>query len=131
MKVEVSNGEIYDKITILQIKKRKNAGKNSTVGYDIDAELNELGKIGQPDDKLAQGYIAELEEVNEKLWDVEDELRVCEANQDFSDRFVELARSVYKLNDRRAKLKYEINMLTNSKLVEHKILPSYNTNEEQ
>lgn len=130
MKVEISNGEIYDKITILQIKKRKNAGKNSTIGSDIDAELNELIKIGQPDDELVQRCVAELEKVNGKLWEVEDELRVCEINQDFSDRFVDLARSVYKLNDRRAKLKYEINMLTNSKLVEHKILPSYNTNKE-
>ena len=130
MKVEISNGEIYDKITILQIKKRKNAGKNSTIGSDIDAELNELIKIGQPDDELVQRCVAELEKVNGKLWEVEDELRVCEINQDFSDRFVDLARSVYKLNDRRAKLKYEINMLTNSNLVEHKILPSYNTNKE-
>lgn len=130
MKVEISNGEIYDKITILQIKKRKNAGKNSTIGSDIDAELNELIKIGQPDDELVQRCVAELEKVNGKIWEVEDELRVCEINQDFSDRFVDLARSVYKLNDRRAKLKYEINMLTNSKLVEHKILPSYNTNKE-
>jgi len=131
MKVEVSNGEIYDKITILHIKKRKNSGKSATVGSDIDAELNELIKIGQPDDELVQRYVAELEKVNEKLWDVEDELRVCEINQDFSNKFVDLARSVYKLNDQRAKLKYEINMLTNSKLVEHKILPTYNTNEEQ
>ena len=130
MKFEISNGEIYDKITILQIKKRKNAGENSTIGSDIDTELNELIKIGQPDNELAQICIAELEEVNGKLWDVEDELRVCEINKDFSDRFVDLARSVYKLNDRRAKLKYKINMLTNSNLVEHKILPSYNTNKE-
>jgi hypothetical protein len=125
MKIEVSNGEVFDKIGILKIKQRKNAGKDKMMDYNIEQELKELQQIEPPINVWALKYIEELEQVNEKLWDVEDELRICEANQDFSEKFINLARSVYILNDKRAKLKYDINMLTKSKFVEHKILPNY------
>jgi len=83
MKIEVSNGEVFDKIGILKIKQRKNAGKDKMIDYNIEQELKELQQIEPPINVWALKYIEELEQVNEKLWDVEDELRICEANQDF------------------------------------------------
>jgi len=118
--IPVSVGELIDKITILEIKDRKIAdpGKLGNVRAElaqlrqIRARLPRLSEIATPE--------RELQSVNTRLWEVEDDLRELEARADFGARFVELARSVYKLNDRRAALKYAINLATGSTIVEEK-----------
>ena len=122
MKIEVSNGEIVDKLTILEIKlrnsdcdqKSKQIVKEMTYLSPIVEELNVPSEL-----------IDNLRVVNQKLWDVEDALRVHEYNKDFGDEFVKLARSVYHTNDSRFHYKSVINDLTNSDLTEEKILPQY------
>lgn len=122
MKIEVSNGEIVDKLTILEIKlrnsdcdqKSKQIVKEMTYLSPIVEELN-----------IPDELIDNLRVVNQKLWDVEDALRVHEYNKDFGDEFVKLARSVYHTNDSRFHYKSVINDLTNSDLTEEKILPRY------
>ena len=122
MKIEVSNGEIVDKLTILEIKlrnsdcdkKSKQIVKEMTYLSPIVEELN-----------IPIELIDNLRVVNQKLWDVEDALRVHEYNKDFGDEFVKLARSVYHTNDSRFHYKSVINDLTNSDLTEEKILPQY------
>jgi len=122
MKIEVSNGEIVDKLTILEIKlrnsdcdqKSKQIVKEMTYLSPIVEELN-----------IPIELIDNLRVVNQKLWEVEDALRVHEYNKDFGDEFVKLARSVYHTNDSRFHYKSVINDLTNSDLTEEKILPQY------
>ena len=122
MKIEVSNGEIVDKLTILEIKlrnsdcdqKSKQIVKEMTYLSPIVEELN-----------IPIELIDNLRVINQKLWDVEDALRVHEYNKDFGDEFVKLARSVYHTNDSRFHYKSVINDLTNSDLTEEKILPQY------
>jgi hypothetical protein len=118
MKIEVSNGEILDKFCILQIKKSKTNDVNKLT--NINRELNELKKayveIGfdkSDHDKLLT--------INLKLWDVEDKLRELEKINKFDNVFIHLARRVYKLNDKRAVVKREVNTKTKSKLIEEKI----------
>ena len=117
MRIEVSNGEIVDKITILQIKKSKITDPDKLV--NINNELNSLSEIST---NIGVKYIdvKELERVNSQLWEVEDELRLCEAELTFGDYFIALAREVYKLNDQRAAIKKRINLYTNSELIEEK-----------
>lgn len=125
LKIPVSWGELFDKLTILQIKQEriKDPGKLR----NIDRELGELLTISaaRPDDAQLTVLVEALRRVNEELWDIEDAIRACEKNRDFGSRFVELARSVYKTNDRRAEMKYRINMLLDSELVEEKSYESY------
>ena len=125
MKIEVSNGEILDKISILSIKLRKitDLGKIANVMAEhniLQAHFDELLTT----DELHELYVR-LYAVNLQLWEVEDSLRELEHKQDFSNTFIELARSVYMLNDRRASLKKELNILTNSTLVEEKSYTNY------
>jgi len=117
MKIEVSNGEIVDKITILHIKKN-NITKPSKL-ININKELEYLVKISLSIDVKYED-VKELEEVNSQLWEVEEELRLCEIANIFNDYFITLARQVYKLNDQRAAIKKKINLYTNSSLVEEK-----------
>lgn len=128
--VPVSWGELLDKIAILRIKSERitDTGKRANVIRELE-RLDELrsGSIVESDE-LAQ-LEKELKEVNEALWDIEDDIRVCEKERDFGSRFVELARSVYKTNDKRAALKYSINMLLGSDLVEEKSYEPYDENE--
>lgn len=115
IEIPVSVGEVIDKITILQIKQEKitNPAKQKNVTKELDQLLLrvDVTEISQFD---------ELKNVNKELWDVEDEIRVCERNQDFGDEFIQLARSVYFFNDRRAELKKQINLMTGSELIEEK-----------
>jgi hypothetical protein len=113
--VPVSIGELIDKITILQIKQ-----KFSDNQYIIK-ELNDLIKIAKDLQVYKQSYLDDLMEVNQSLWYIEDEIRVKEKNQEFDDRFIELARSVYITNDIRAEIKRKINEITNSNYKEIKI----------
>lgn len=119
--VPVSLGELVDKITILEIKSEKIF--NLVALAHINDELDALRRIhiSQIDQKI----VDELKAVNLELWDVEDELRQCEREKDFSLAFVGMARSVYLLNDKRASIKKKINITHGSKLVEEKSYSVY------
>jgi predicted nuclease with TOPRIM domain len=124
MTIEVSNGELIDKLTILEIKLDKVTDdsklRNITKEWGI---LNEKAILIYQifgDSKL-YNIVNELEETNRQLWDVEDWLRDCEKEQRFDEEFIQLARSVYKLNDQRHQLKKEIDLLTKSNLSEEKL----------
>ena len=125
MKIEVSTGEILDKFSILVIK-RSNINDDAKLD-NVQKEMDELRPIFNEltrDKKVFSKYV-DLAEVNKRLWDIEDEIRECERYKDFGDRFIELARSVYITNDERAKIKKDINILTNSGIVEEKSYESY------
>ena len=124
--VEVSIGELLDKISILDIKKDK-------IKDDIKLEhiLNEYKILKEEydnkvrnDDKLSKLYTS-LKEINSKLWVIEDEKRLCEKNADFGEEFIKLSRDVHFLNDERAKIKLEINIHTGSKIKEIKEYTKY------
>ncbi len=111
----VSVGELIDKITILQIKSL------FTNSEYVIKELEELNLIKSTLTQYTLEHEVQLREVNEKLWKIEDRLREKEKLHEFDDEFIELARSVYKTNDERAKIKREINELCNSEYREEKI----------
>ncbi len=123
--VPVSWGELIDKITILEIKLKRINDPHSL--SNVKRELDQLLNIAKLDTLLDTigNLLHELREVNIRLWDVEDAIRAKEANSQFDESFVELARSVYRLNDIRAHIKRTINLLLESELVEEK---SYNEN---
>ena len=126
MKVELPLGDVVDKITILLIKTAKisDAAKLKNIHTELDTLRAAWSDAGHtPLEQLADWEA--LREVNGKLWDVEDDLRDLERDKDFGSRFVELARSVYMLNDRRAALKRSINVALGSKLVEEKSYAAY------
>lgn len=122
MKIEVSNGEIVDKFTILEIKLEKSDDEQKT--NSIKKELNYLKPIVE-ELSVSADLIDSLREVNKKLWDIEDSLRVCESKFLFDDDFIQLARLVYYTNDKRFKIKKEINITTKSDFTEEKIHPNY------
>lgn len=122
MKIEVSNGEIVDKFTILQIKKEK--CDDSKKLLSISKELSYLQLIVDKL-KVPENLLMSLKLINQKLWDIEDEIRKYESKKIFDDKFIELARSVYITNDQRFLIKLQINQVTNSKFIEQKILPDY------
>jgi Flp pilus assembly protein TadD len=123
--VEVAPGELLDKITILQIKSERitDPAKLRNVHAELRALAGPRESLGQSA-ALAE-LTAQLKAVNERLWDIEDEIRLCERARDFGPRFIELARSVYVTNDRRAAVKRAINELLNSHLVEEKSYADY------
>lgn len=113
--VPVSIGELIDKITILQIK-----SKYSDNDY-ITKELEYLTRIAKEMDILNNSYTNQLKEINQILWNIEDEIRILEKENKFDDRFIHLARQVYINNDKRAEIKKQINELTNSEFREIKL----------
>ena len=118
---EISAGELFDKITILEIKKEKISNKEKLV--DVEKELNSLNDtVGKfiPDQNNISKHINDLKEINLKLWDIEDGKRAAEKEKKFDDKFIELARNVYKLNDERAKIKLSINKALGSNIKEVK-----------
>ena len=118
---EISAGELIDKITILEIKKAKISNKEKLI--DIEKELSSLNETMKkyiPDENLIKKYMSNLKEINLKLWDIEDEKRLAEKNNDFGKKFIELARNVYKFNDERAKIKLSINSTLGSNIKEVK-----------
>ena len=125
MKIEVSNGEIADKFSILLIK-RSNI-KDDTKLDNVEKEIDWIIPIFLKVVKKKEVYdkYLDLAVVNKELWDIEDDIRECERQKDFGDKFIQLARSVYIKNDRRAEIKKEINLLTNSGIVEEKFYESY------
>lgn len=122
MKIEVSNGEIVDKFTILEIKLEKSNDEQKT--NSIKKELDYLKPIVE-ELNVPKSLIDSLREVNKKLWDIEDSLRICESKFQFDDDFIQLARLVYYTNDKRFELKKEVNITTKSDLTEEKIHPNY------
>jgi len=118
---EISAGELIDKITILEIKKIKISNKEKL--NDIEKELSSLKgtmKKSIPDQNLIKDLISKLKEINLKLWDIEDGKRAAEKENNFDEKFIELARNVYKFNDERAKIKLAINNALGSNIKEVK-----------
>ena len=118
---EISAVELFDKITILEIKKEKI--KNKEKLSDVEKELNSLNDTVKkfiPDQSNISKHINDLKEINLKLWDIEDSKRAAEKEKKFDDKFIELARNVYKLNDERAKIKLAINTTLGSNIKEVK-----------
>lgn len=122
MKIEVSNGEIVDKLTILEIKEKK--CKDFRKLSNIQSELRYLETIVE-DLCVPIEVVNKLREINQQLWDIEDEIRVYESKHIFDEEFIRLARLVYHTNDKRFEVKNQINSLTMSMFKEEKILPSY------
>ena len=124
--VEVSVGELLDKISILEIKKEKikDPEKIRFINNEYVVLKNQLLKNVKSDDKL-ESLFKFLKEINNKLWVIEDDKRLCEKNSDFGDEFIKLSRDVHFLNDERAKIKLEINNHTGSKIKEIKEYTTY------
>jgi hypothetical protein len=126
LQVPVSVGEVLDKITILQIKLAhiSNAAKR----VNIQNELDVLLPLASGDEFTTEqmlGLMAELKEINEALWDIEDDIREKEAAKSFDAEFIRLARAVYVTNDKRAEIKRRINLVTGSALIEEKSYEAY------
>ena len=119
--VEVSSGELLDKISILEIKKEKinDPEKLKYINNEYLILKEQLDKNINNDEKLNKLFKS-LKDINLKLWSIEDDKRMCEKNSDFGDKFIKLSRDVHFLNDQRAKIKLEINNLTGSKIKEIK-----------
>ena len=128
MKVEISNGELIDKITILEIKLIEIKDKDKLINIQKEFDtLNPLvEKLFEKYDSQLQHHYDELAKINGQLWDIEDWIRECEHEKRFDKEFVELARSVYITNDKRSEIKKLINILTESGLVEEKSYKDYN-----
>ena len=124
--VEVSVGELLDKISILEIKKDKIKDQEKLKFIINEHEIlkEQLDKNIKTDEKINKLYQS-LKEVNAKLWVIEDDKRQCEKESDFGEKFIKLSRDVHFLNDDRAKIKLEINNLTGSKIKEIKEYTSY------
>ena len=118
---EISAGELIDKITILEIKKEKISNKEKLVEVNKELiSLNETLKKSINDESKILSFKNELKKINLKLWDIEDGKRLAEKNNRFDEKFVELARNVYKFNDERAKIKLAINNALGSNIKEIK-----------
>jgi hypothetical protein len=128
MKVEISNGELLDKISILELKLLKIEDKEKLI--NIMTEFDKLNPLVvdlfEKHDGQLQNHYLELAKINGELWDIEDWIRDCEHEKRFDKEFVELARSVYIMNDKRCEVKKIINILTSSEIVEEKSYKYYN-----
>ena len=124
--VEVSIGELLDKLSILEIKqeKIKDAEKLKYIHDEYKVLKEQLSINVTSDDKLNELFTS-LKEINSKLWMIEDDKRMCEKNSDFSEKFIKLSRDVHFLNDDRAKIKLQINNHTGSKIKEIKEYTKY------
>ncbi len=124
MKIEVSNGELVDKVSILSIKLENIKDKNKLINIkkEYDLLLQEMQSLKLDTD--SEEYKT-LQSVNRELWEIEDKIRIKEANQQFDNEFIQLARSVYFKNDTRFEIKSKINSLTNSMLAEEKEYVKY------
>lgn len=124
--VEIAPGELIDKMTILLIKMERMTDPQRLRNVSVELEtLTAARDQALPSSEELDELSAELKAVNENLWEIEDAIRICERDGDFGSRFVELARSVYFNNDRRAALKRQINELLGSRLVEEKSYAPY------
>jgi hypothetical protein len=123
MKIEVSNGEVLDKLSILEIKINNIKDKEKLANVKREHQILKSA-IGEPSwhEHVFRdyGFYDQLKEINEQLWVIEDDIRIKERNQEFDKKFIDLARSVYQTNDERAVIKKEINIHTGSELLEEK-----------
>jgi len=124
--VEVSVGELLDKISILEIKKEKikDSEKLKFINDEYTVLKDQLDKNVKSDQKIDELFKS-LKEINSKLWVIEDDKRMCEKNSDFGEKFIKLSRDVHLQNDSRAKIKLEINNHTGSKIKEIKEYTGY------
>ena len=124
--IEVSVGELLDKISILEIKKEKikDSDKLKFINNEYKILKSQFDKNVKSDDSLKKLFDV-LKEINSRLWVIEDDKRLCEKNSDFGEKFIKLSRDVHLLNDNRAKLKLEINNYTGSKIKEIKEYTKY------
>jgi hypothetical protein len=124
--VNVSLGELIDKITILNIKQQRISDVIKLVNVEKELKVltENLHALNIDNHKLAS-YTARLQDINQQLWDIEDEIREQELQKNFGDKFIELARAVYVTNDQRAAIKKEINLAFGSDLVEEKSYKEY------
>ena len=124
--VEVSVGELLDKLTILEIKKDKikDSEKLKFINLEYDSLKEQYDKNVKIDEKI-KNLFSELKQINAKLWDIEDNKRQCEKDSKFDDRFILLSREIHFLNDKRASIKLEINNHTGSKIKEIKEYTKY------
>ena len=121
--VPISIGELFDKITILQIKKNRIKGNKLD---NVNKELNHLEEVVKNNNlKIEKKIFTQLKKINTNLWEIEDEIRIKESKNEFDQEFIDLARSVYKENDKRASLKKEINLNYGSLFVEEKSYKFY------
>ena len=126
IKVELAYGELLDKITILQIKSERITDEDKLA--NVNKELGLLNKLWNMDEKSSVDISSEftaLKEINEKIWDIEDGIRDKERVKEFDEKFIELARSVYFSNDKRAEIKRAINLKLGSELIEEKSYADY------
>ena len=126
VRIEVAPGELIDKITILEIKRERipDGPKRRNVLAEL-ASLNGAARASLPVCERIEALARELKAVNLALWDIEDGIRECERGKDFGERFTALARSVYRMNDRRAAIKLAINLALGSSIVEEKSYADY------
>tara|TARA_B100000575_G_scaffold177067_1_gene141982 strand:- start:255 stop:644 length:390 start_codon:yes stop_codon:yes gene_type:complete len=124
--VEVSVGELLDKLSILEIKKNriKDSIKLNFINEEYDILKKQFEKNVRIDDKL-KDLFKELKDINNKLWDIENEKRLCEKNSDFGEVFIKTSRDIHFLNDKRGNIKLEINNHTGSKIKEIKEYTGY------
>jgi hypothetical protein len=124
MKIDISIGELVDKVTILSIKrdKIKDPQKLKNISKEYDLLEKAMLECGINKDSV---YFSRLKEVNSRLWDIEDQIRIKESQQQFDKEFIKLARSVYFENDERAAIKKEINIKFASELIEEKEYVNY------
>jgi len=126
IKVPVSPGEVLDKITILEIKSERMSDPEKVTNVRVELVLlQETWKEFIRDDEVIRGLHAQLKEVNEALWEIEDDIRDKERAKEFDERFIALARAVYVTNDRRSKVKKELNLHLGSEIVEEKSYQDY------
>ncbi len=127
MKVEVSNGELLDKLTILELKLTNISDLQKITNIQKEhKELNPLAsQLFDSYGKELKNLYKQLAEINSELWTIEDHIRECERNKDFGSDFVKLARAVYFTNDKRSQIKKSINLLTDSGFVEEKSYEDY------
>ncbi len=120
---EISVGELLDKLTILEIKLEKISDKESL--KIIEKEYQLLNKTDGVDKNQYKALFDELKSTNRKLWDIENEKRLCEKNSDFGEKFIQVSRDVHFMNDKRAKIKSKINQLSGSNIREVKQYTKY------
>ncbi len=124
--VPVSPGEVLDKITILEIKSERMTDEDKLVNVRHELELlKETWARSVREDRHIRELHSRLKEINEALWDIEDAIRDQERKQSFDERFIELARNVYFTNDRRSRVKKELNLHLGSRIVEEKSYQDY------
>lgn len=124
---EISVGELFDKITILNIKTQKihDSEKLLNIKKELNFLNHQTSNINVKDQESLNRNIEKLQLINEELWDIENYKRECEANKDFGEKFIQLSRDVHFKNDIRAQIKKEINLLTDSTVIEEKEYSKY------